>query len=284
MLARRGLCWDPRAAAEEGGAEVEDPLAAEQPLLARCCADSMQGRVTFPLGSEHGRPVEGTSGRPHLVVPADLRRPNPSVAEVCGLNLHAGTRVSAHDRKGLARLLRYVLRPPIASERLSWTEDGRLRYRLKRPNAYGRTAVEYGPLDFVAKLLPLLPRPRFNELRYHGLLAPAAKLRGLVLTPRPTKPRPPKQLALGGRRPRRDDNERPFAANRCSFAALMRSTFEIDVETCGRCGRGPLRYVGPVTDPAAIEALLAATAAAPPTQQQQPTHLARAPPQLELAF
>ena len=73
-----------------------------------------------------------------------------------------------------------------------------------------------------------------------------------------------------------------FAANRCSFAALMRSTFDTDLETCERCGRGPLRYVGPVTDPAAIEALLAATAAAPPAQQQQPTSLARAPPQLEL--
>ena len=59
-----------------------------------------------------------------------------------------------------------VLRPPIASERLSWTEDGRLRYRLKRPNAYGRSAVEYGPLDFVAKLLPVLPRPRLNVFAF----------------------------------------------------------------------------------------------------------------------
>ena len=64
----------------------------------------------------------------------------------------------------------------------------------------------------------------------------------------------------------------------------MRTTLNIDIETCERCGRGPLRYVGPVTDPAAIEALLAATTAAPPAQGQQPSPLARAPPQLELAF
>jgi hypothetical protein len=64
----------------------------------------------------------------------------------------------------------------------------------------------------------------------------------------------------------------------------MRSTFDIDVESCARCGRGPLRYVGPVTHPAAIEALLERTANPPSTLPATPFNMARAPPQLELAF
>ncbi len=37
----------------------------------------------------------------------------------------------------------------------------------------------------------------------------------------------------------------------------MKQTFQIDIESCPKCGRGPLRCVGIVTDPDAIEALLA---------------------------
>ena len=52
---------------------------------------------------------------------------------VQGYSVHANVAIKAHDRAGLEKLCRYGLRSPIALSRLSITEDGLVRYRLKRP-------------------------------------------------------------------------------------------------------------------------------------------------------
>ena len=110
-------------------------------------------------------------------------------------------------------------------------------------------------------------------------------MRKSVLTARPPRHRRPRQLGLFGKRARHKAKapERPAVKTRCTFAKLMRSTFDADVETCQRCGHGPLRYLGPVTDPAAIEALLAAVAGQPDSMPP-PAPTARGPPQLEMVF
>jgi hypothetical protein len=50
-----------------------------------------------------------------------------------GFNLQAATRVSEHDKAGRERLCRYILRPPLANERLSILDDGIVRLEFKRP-------------------------------------------------------------------------------------------------------------------------------------------------------
>jgi hypothetical protein len=62
-------------------------------------------------------------------------------AQVEGYNLQAATRIAANDRDGLERMGRYLARPPIATDRLSQLEDGRLELRLKRPWRDGTTAL-----------------------------------------------------------------------------------------------------------------------------------------------
>ncbi len=47
-------------------------------------------------------------------------------ADAHGLNRHAGVRCSAHLRKGLERLCRYITRPAIAKERLGRDDAGNL--------------------------------------------------------------------------------------------------------------------------------------------------------------
>jgi len=47
-------------------------------------------------------------------------------AQVEGYTLQAATRVGANDRAGLERIARYLARPPIATDRLSQLDDGRL--------------------------------------------------------------------------------------------------------------------------------------------------------------
>ena len=45
----------------------------------------------------------------------------------------------------------------------------------------GITHVVFERLEFVAKLAALVPPPRFNQVRYHGILAPAAGWRSSIV-------------------------------------------------------------------------------------------------------
>jgi hypothetical protein len=57
-----------------------------------------------------------------------------------GFDIHASVGVSAADRGGRERLLRYCARAPLSLERLSLLEDGRVAYRIKAPQGRRTTA------------------------------------------------------------------------------------------------------------------------------------------------
>ena len=78
-------------------------------------------------------------------------------------------------------LLRYAARPAIAAERLSLAKDGRIFYKFKRRWKDGSSAIALEPLAFIERLAALIPRPRHPLLTYHGVLAPADKLRTAAL-------------------------------------------------------------------------------------------------------
>ena len=62
--------------------------------------------------------------------------PGLSAIAMCRLlafNLHAASVAGAEDQAARERLLRYVLRPPLAKERLALLPDNRVRLELKRP-------------------------------------------------------------------------------------------------------------------------------------------------------
>ena len=80
----------------------------------------------------------------------------------------------------LERLCRYITRPAVSTERLSLTPQGNTRYRLKTPYRDGTTDVVFEPLDFMARLAALVPTPRVNLTRYHGVFAPNHRLRDQV--------------------------------------------------------------------------------------------------------
>lgn len=96
-------------------------------------------------------------------------------------SLNAAVCCRSHQRAKLERLCRYVARPPLALERLSLTDVGKLLYALKQPYSNGTTHFLFEPLDLLAKLAALVPRPRFNLVRYHGVFAPNSKLRGRIV-------------------------------------------------------------------------------------------------------
>ncbi|MDV3228353.1 transposase, partial [Salmonella enterica] len=86
----------------------------------------------------------------------------------------------ADERKKLERLCRYISRPAVSEKRLSLTRGGNVRYQLKTPYRDGTTHVIFEPLDFIARLAALVPKPRVNLTRFHGVFAPNSRHRALV--------------------------------------------------------------------------------------------------------
>src|SRR5207253_2651826 len=74
-------------------------------------------------------------------------------------------------------LCRYVLRPPVAQDRLELTGDGRVLVLLKGEWSDGTTHLLFEPVELLEKLAALTPRPRINLVLYHGVLAPHARWR-----------------------------------------------------------------------------------------------------------
>lgn len=123
--------------------------------------------------------------------------PGELCASLGGLSLHAKVALEAEDGEGRERLARHLLRPPIAGERLSLDEHGRVVYRLRRHWKDGTRAVVFAPLDFIARLAALVPRSRTHLLTYHGVLAPASEWRDWIVPAEPhsTRREPSQTLA-----------------------------------------------------------------------------------------
>jgi len=79
----------------------------------------------------------------------------------------------------LERLCRYITRPAIPEKRQSLTSGGKVRYQLNTPYRDGITHVIFEPLDFIARLVTLVPKPRVNLTCFHGVFALNSKQRAL---------------------------------------------------------------------------------------------------------
>ena len=90
-------------------------------------------------------------------------------------------RCAADDRQALEQLCRYITRPALANERVQINSAGQVVLRLKTPWRDGTTHIVMAPLEFMQRLAALVPRPRLHLIRFHGVLAPNAKLRALVV-------------------------------------------------------------------------------------------------------
>jgi hypothetical protein len=107
-----------------------------------------------------------------------------------GFSLHADVAVRAHRRDQLERLVRYLVRPPLALERLKESLGGLLLYQFRRAWRDGSTALLLDPLELLERLAALVPAPRRPLLAYHGVLAPRARWRAAIVpTPSPAAAR-----------------------------------------------------------------------------------------------
>ena len=102
-------------------------------------------------------------------------------ADIDGFSLHAAVRCAADDRPALEQLCRYITRLALANERVQTNAAGQVVLKLKTPWRDGTTHLVMSPLEFMQLLAVLGPRPRLHLIRFHGVLAPNAKLRALVV-------------------------------------------------------------------------------------------------------
>ena len=152
------------------------------------------------------------------------------------------------------------------------TPTGSIRYQLKTPFRDGTTHVMFEPLDFIARLAALVPKPRVNLTRFHGLFAPNSKCRARVT---------PAKRGRGGRHGRSADPGEPAPAERrgaMSWAQRLKRVFGIDIETCAACG-GAMRIIDCVEDPEVIDKILAHLDAKAPELEAPRRAPCRAPPQ-----
>ena len=197
------------------------------------------------LGPQQGRRVMTLQTLPDCGADRFTTR----VANVAGFSLHAGVATKANERAKLERLCRYITRPAVSTKRLSMTRNGRVRYELKTPWRNGTTHVIFEPLDFISRLVSLVPRPRVNLTRFHGVFAPNSKYRARV-TP-----------AKRGKRKKChsvDDTNHTPAEKRASmtWSKRLKRVFNIDMETCDKCGGG-VRIIASIEDPVVIQKILA---------------------------
>ncbi len=155
-----------------------------------------------------------------------------------GFSLHAAVRCGAEQRKQLEQLCCYITRPALANERLSRNAKGEVVPKLKSPDRHGTTHIVMQPQEFMRRWAALVPRPRLHLIRFHGVLAPNAKLRAVVV---PDVVQPASEPAHG-------------QAARMRGARLLERVFDIDVERC-TCG-GQLKILAAIEEPVVIVRIL----------------------------
>ena len=102
--------------------------------------------------------------------------------------------------------------------------------------------IQRAQQDSREKLAALVPPPRLHLIRYHGVLAPHAADRALIV---------PAANATDGAPPATANTVPLSPVQRLKWAQLLARTLAIDVTVCPRCG-GTMHLVAALTDPHSI--------------------------------
>jgi hypothetical protein len=96
----------------------------------------------------------------------------------------------------------------------------------------------------MARQAGLVPTPRVNLTRYHGVFAPNHRLRGQITPAR-----------RGRRKAETTDGPVPASHVSMTWAQRLKRVFRIDVEICEHCG-GAVEVIASIEGPAVIKQIL----------------------------
>ena len=117
--------------------------------------------------------------------------------------------------------------------------------KLKTSWKNGAIHIVLEPLEFMQRLAALMPRPRLHLTRFHGVLAPNAKLRAKVV---------PKGKQKTSHMCEREESKAHSAPVLMSWARLLKRVFEIDMEHCACVGQ--IKFIAVIEQPEVIEKIL----------------------------
>ncbi len=231
-----------------------------QTYLAEPDADGEEARTLRPLqaaaityriafGPRAGQKMLTLRG----AMPRETTARQALCADIDGFSLHAAVRVAANDRKRLEQLCRYITRPALSDERVQLNAAGPLELKLKTPWRDGTTHLVMSPLEFMQRLAALVPRPRLHLIRFHGVLAPNAKLRSMVVPQGPEAAEPATEAAVASECEAETVQGRP---HRISWARLFKRVFDIDMQHCPNCGAGEIKIIAAILERPVIEKIL----------------------------
>ncbi|MBD07040.1 MAG: hypothetical protein CME24_22165 [Gemmatimonadetes bacterium] len=115
-------------------------------------------------------------------------------------------------------------------------------FSLKTPWADGTWQLILSPQELLEKLAALVPPPRLNLVRYHGVLAPACPDRSQIVLGR-SELTQVEGCQHGGAGERR--------CHRVAWAKLLARVFQYDVTVCPTCG-GHMKIVAALTEPRSV--------------------------------
>ncbi len=243
LLTRRGVLIE-----EMGQTYLAEPDDGEE---ARTLRPLQAAAVTYRIafGPRAGQKVLTLRG----AMPREASARQSLCADIDGFSLHAAVRVEAHDRKRLEQLCRYITRPALSDERVQVNAAGQVELKLKTPWRDGTTHLVMSPLEFMQRLAALVPRPRLHLIRFHGVLAPNAKLRPLVVPQGPEVQEQTTEVAVADECETETVHSRP---HRISWARLLKRVFDIDMQHCPNCGAGELKIIAAILERPVIEKIL----------------------------
>jgi hypothetical protein len=158
-----------------------------------------------------------------------------------GFSLHANTKIRKENRSGLQKLCRYICRGALSKERISLDENGMVVLKLKSSYTDGTTHLKFTPQAFIKRIISLIPKPRTNMVRYHGVFAPRHKKREEI-----TSFAKPKKVGK---------DTKIKKVYQTPWADLLKRVFLEEVDNCESC-RNKLKYVASITSPIACRRIL----------------------------
>ncbi len=164
-----------------------------------------------------------------------------------GFSVDGRVKVMRGDHGRLQRLVRYMARPAISFERVSYdAHTGKVLVRsAKKKVGFRPIVAEYHALEFLALLALQVPPPRTHMVRYYGYYSNAAR----------------------GKRRKQDEVVEtcslqqkatpPLNLRRMRWAELLRRVFEVDPLSCPKC-LGEMKLIAFITEnqPTLIEKIL----------------------------
>ena len=114
---------------------------------------------------------------------------------------------------------------------------GMVVLKLKSSYTDGTTHLRFTPQAFIKRIISLIPKPRTNMVRYHGVFAPRHKKRAEITS-----------LAKSSKPKKKNQNKKVQKTYQTPWAELLKRVFLKEVDNCDSCG-SKIKYVASITSP-----------------------------------